>query len=112
MIIYTCPTCGCDLQEYVLTSLPPQYKKTCPNCGWETIEPVSEESIVRIPYESKNAIFCLIKENVDMKNAKEDRSVTVFDCGETAKKEYVELETLGYKQWLDGKFPSDADEEP
>ena len=49
MIIYTCPKCGGDLQEYVLTSYPPQYKKACPKCGWSHIEKPSDE-VVRIPY--------------------------------------------------------------
>lgn len=49
-IIYTCPECGSDLQNIVLFSMPPQYKKVCDNCGWEHIEPQKEEAI-RIPYQ-------------------------------------------------------------
>lgn len=49
MIIYTCPKCGGDLQDLVLASYPPQYKKECPKCGWSHIEKPNDE-VVRIPY--------------------------------------------------------------
>lgn len=47
MIIYTCPKCGHDLKEEVLTSYPPIYKKYCSNCGWSNSE---QEEIVRVPF--------------------------------------------------------------
>ena len=46
-IIYTCPKCGHDLQEIILTSYPPQYKKICNHCGYTYIE---QSSVVRIPF--------------------------------------------------------------
>lgn len=49
-IIYTCPKCGADLEDIVLTSNPPQYMKKCKNlkCDWHYVErPVD---VVRIPY--------------------------------------------------------------
>ena len=52
MIIYTCPECGGDLQEMVLDSYPPIYKKECLKCGWT--ENRMDET-VRIPYQSQNS---------------------------------------------------------
>ena len=46
-IIYTCPKCGADLEEIVLTSNPPQHQKRCRNCGWTHTE---REDVVRIPF--------------------------------------------------------------
>lgn len=54
MIIYTCPNCGGDLQEIMLASLPPQFKKECPNCGWSHIDSMSEQ-IIKIPYGLDNS---------------------------------------------------------
>lgn len=50
-IIYTCPKCGNDLDEIVLASYPPQYKKSCSKCGWSITERIKkDENIKRIPY--------------------------------------------------------------
>lgn len=49
MVVYTCPKCGSDLQEEVLASNPPQYRKFCIQCGWSHTESEREE-IYRIPY--------------------------------------------------------------
>jgi hypothetical protein len=46
-IIYTCPKCGSDLEETVLMSYPPQYKKLCRKCGYEYIE---QTETIRIPF--------------------------------------------------------------
>ena len=46
-IIYTCPKCGSDLEEIVLTSYPPQYQKLCRKCGYEYIE---QTETIRIPF--------------------------------------------------------------
>lgn len=48
IIVYTCPKCGGDLQELVLCSYPPQYKKECPKCGYSYIE--KSDPIIRVPY--------------------------------------------------------------
>ena len=48
MIIYTCPKCGADLEELVLCSYPPKYKKRCPKCGYSYTE--ESDPIIRIPY--------------------------------------------------------------
>ena len=37
-IIYTCPKCGSDLEETVLMSYPPQYRRLCRKCGYKYIE--------------------------------------------------------------------------
>lgn len=34
MIIYTCPKCGGDLVDYVITTYPPVEAKKCLRCGW------------------------------------------------------------------------------
>ena len=47
-IVYTCPKCGADLRDVILTCNPPIHKKVCSNCGWESTEP--KEDVVRIPY--------------------------------------------------------------
>ena len=52
-IIYTCPICGHDLQEVVLTSLPPQYQKICNHCGYTYTE---QSSAIRIPFVDPRSI--------------------------------------------------------
>lgn len=49
-IIYTCPKCGADLEELVLTSNPPQHIKRCKNlkCDWMFVE--KPQDVIRIPY--------------------------------------------------------------
>ena len=48
-IVYTCPRCGADLQQLVLTSFPPQHLTRCNQCGWEHIE---REEVTRVPFPS------------------------------------------------------------
>ena len=50
-VVYTCPECGTDLEEVVLTSYPPQYRVYCPKCKWSHTERQPEDyDVVRIPY--------------------------------------------------------------
>ena len=49
-IIYTCPECGSDLEEIVLTSNPPKRKTQCNNCGWSHTTDSNDNQILRIPY--------------------------------------------------------------
>lgn len=49
MIIHTCPECGGDLVDYVLTSYPPIPAKKCLKCGWYWRG--KPEPITRIPFE-------------------------------------------------------------
>lgn len=49
-IIYTCPKCGHDLEEIILTSNPPQHEKRCSNCGWHHIIEEKQDFFIRIPY--------------------------------------------------------------
>ena len=49
IIIETCPNCGHDLQNIMLTSYPPIPKKVCWNCGWSWIGK-QEEEVVRQPF--------------------------------------------------------------
>lgn len=56
MIIYTCPECGADLEEQILTSNPPIHKKICRNCGWEHQE---GQEVIKIPYSIPKITFPL-----------------------------------------------------
>lgn len=48
IIIETCPRCGHDLHDVMLTSNPPIPQKECFNCGWSwTGEP---EEVIRVPF--------------------------------------------------------------
>lgn len=48
MIIETCPECGHDLVDLVLTTYPPIPQKKCFNCGWEWTG--EREEVVRVPF--------------------------------------------------------------
>lgn len=55
-IITTCPKCGADLEEAILTVYPPLPVKHCPKCGWKWVgEP---EQIVRIPFDTTQQQVC------------------------------------------------------
>ncbi len=48
-IIETCPKCGHDIHDIVLTCYPPKRGKLCPSCGWSyTFD--SDEGFVRVPF--------------------------------------------------------------
>lgn len=57
MLIYTCPKCGTDLDEIVITTYPPIYKRTCPKCGWsvEIRDPIIKQTYVDYPFTIANA---------------------------------------------------------
>ena len=48
IIIETCPKCGHDLQDLVITTYPPIPAKQCFNCGWYWEG--KREEIVRVPF--------------------------------------------------------------
>jgi Zn-finger nucleic acid-binding protein len=48
-IIYTCPECGLDLMDLVLTANPPILQKRCPNCGWVWTDKPTET--IRVPFD-------------------------------------------------------------
>ena len=48
MIIETCPKCGHDLVDLILTSNPPIPKKECWNCGWSWTG--KKEEVIRVPF--------------------------------------------------------------
>ena len=50
-IIYTCPECGHDLVDLMLTTYPPKAQKKCFNCGWEWTEQQQKEETIRIPFD-------------------------------------------------------------
>lgn len=64
IIIETCPECGHDLVDLVLTTYPPIPAKQCPRCGWR-LEGEREE-IIRVPF-GENAY----KENTYSLDAKQ-----------------------------------------
>ena len=47
-IIETCPICGHDLVDLILTSNPPIPQKKCFNCGWRWTG--EREGVVRVPF--------------------------------------------------------------
>ena len=48
MIIETCPKCGHDLHDELITTYPPILRKVCYNCGWSWEG--EQEEVVRIPF--------------------------------------------------------------
>ena len=52
IIIETCPECGHDLQDLVLTTYPPIPQKKCINCGWSWTGRQETKEVVRIPFGS------------------------------------------------------------
>ena len=51
MIIFTCPKCGCDLQQYTLAVYPPVYVTKCSNCGYKDER---REEVIRVVYDENN----------------------------------------------------------
>lgn len=47
-IIETCPVCGHDLTNIILTSYPSRLSKVCYHCGWSWRE--DQDDIVRVPF--------------------------------------------------------------
>lgn len=47
-IIETCPKCGHDLIDIIITTYPPIPKKECWNCGWSWTG--EREEVVRVPF--------------------------------------------------------------
>lgn len=62
-IIYTCPECGNDLEDTVLTTYPPKYEKRCLKCGWSYTEG-SDGRTLRIPFQPFHATRPLDSSNV------------------------------------------------
>lgn len=48
IVIETCPECGSDLLNYVITCYPPIPVRYCPHCGWRH-EDIRNE-IIRVPF--------------------------------------------------------------
>lgn len=48
IIIETCPKCGHDLTDLVITTNPPIPQKKCFSCGWEWTG--EREEIIRVPF--------------------------------------------------------------
>lgn len=54
IIIETCPKCGYDLKDLIITTYPPIPQKKCFSCGWEwTGEP---EEVIRMPFGGNSLI--------------------------------------------------------
>lgn len=54
IIIETCPECGHDLQDLVLTTYPPIPQKKCINCGWSWTG--KREEVVRVPFADNSVV--------------------------------------------------------
>ena len=48
IIIETCPKCGRDLRDEIITTNPPIPRKVCYNCGWSWEG--HPEQVVRVPF--------------------------------------------------------------
>ena len=48
IIVETCPKCGHDLQDLILTTYPPIPQKKCFNCGWSWEG--EREEVIRVPF--------------------------------------------------------------
>ena len=48
IIIETCPRCGHDLTDLVITTYPPIPQKKCFGCGWEWTG--EQEEVIRVPF--------------------------------------------------------------
>lgn len=57
-VIQTCPECGSDLHDLVLTCYPPKHSKMCMNCGWR-YDFDNDDEVVRMPFIPPK------KENID-----------------------------------------------
>lgn len=72
MIIYTCPECGHDLMNEVLTCNPPIHEYYCPNCGWRHHD---REEVVRIPFGGNG----LAMKSLVMREATDEEAKKVYD---------------------------------
>lgn len=54
-IIETCPRCGHDLVDIVLTTYPPIPQKKCFNCGWEWSG--EREEVMRVPFRPSDVTY-------------------------------------------------------
>ena len=50
MIIETCPVCGADIIDYVLTTYPPKHGKRCTKCDWLWLEENRDDDVIRVPF--------------------------------------------------------------
>lgn len=51
IIIQTCPKCGHDLEDLVLTTYPPIYEKRCSACGWSWSK---RSELIRVPFNEES----------------------------------------------------------
>ena len=51
MIIETCPKCGGELMNIMLTTYPPISKKVCTACGWSWTG--KREEIEKVPFDDR-----------------------------------------------------------
>lgn len=65
IIIETCPKCGHDLYDEMLTTFPPIRRKSCYNCGWHWTDERKEE-VIRIPFGGNSS------NNTDLQSLSED----------------------------------------
>ncbi len=51
LIIETCPKCGHDLTEYMITTNPEIRVKECHHCGWKWERREDGEEVMRVPFD-------------------------------------------------------------
>lgn len=64
MVIETCPKCGHDLMNLVLTCNPPIPQKICTHCGWSWTG--KGEEVVRVPFREPSDDNLIKKENTNL----------------------------------------------
>ena len=77
MVIETCPKCGHDLMNLVLTCNPPIPQKICNHCGWSWTG--KREEVVRVPFRDPDKELTLVEKTLIEKDNNEVKSINSLD---------------------------------
>lgn len=77
MVIETCPKCGHDLMNLVLTCNPPIPQKICNHCGWSWTG--KREEVVRVPFKDPDEELTLVEKTLIEKDNTEVKSINSLD---------------------------------
>ena len=88
IVIETCPKCGHDLLNEVLTSYPPIHKKRCIACGWSWVG--KREEIIRVPFNEESIKTTQLVQHANISSSNEDNCIMYLNNlnntnGETTK---------------------------